>query len=58
MKTYYLAISKIDSILHGDLNGKEIQKRGDIDKSICDSLCHTALTNTILSSNYSPTNVF
>ena len=51
-------MSKIDSILHGDLNGKEIQKRGDIDKSICDSLCHTALTNTISSSNYSPTNVF
>ena len=36
------------SMLYGDLNGKEIQKRGDICKQIADSLCHTAETNTTL----------
>ena len=36
------------SVLCGDLNGKEIQKRGDIYIHIADSLCCTAETNTIL----------
>ena len=32
----------------GDLNGKEIQKRGDICIRIADSLCYTVETNTAL----------
>ena len=36
------------SVLCGDLNGKEIQKRGDICIRIADSLCCTAETNTTL----------
>ena len=42
------------SMLCGDLNGKEIQKRGDICIHTADSLCCTAETNTMLSSNYTP----
>ena len=30
------------SMLYGDLNGKNIQKRGDISICIADSLCYTA----------------
>ena len=36
------------SMLSGDLNGKEIQKRGDICIRIADSLCCTVETNTTL----------
>ena len=36
------------SMLCGDLNGKEIQKRGDICIRIADSLCCTVETNTTL----------
>ena len=36
------------SVLCGDLNGKEIQKGGDICIRIADSLCRTAETNTKL----------
>ena len=39
-------------MLCGDLNGKEIQKRGDLYKCIADSLCYTLETNTTLQSNY------
>ena len=38
----------------GDLNGKEIQKKGDIFKHIADSLCCTEETNTTLYSNCTP----
>ena len=34
-------------MLCGDLNGKEIQKRGDICVHIADSLCSTVETNNI-----------
>ena len=37
-----------------DLNGKEIQKRGDICIYIADSLCCTAESNTTLWGNYTP----
>ena len=40
-------------MLCGDLNGKEIHKRGDICIRIADSLCCTAETNTTLLSKYS-----
>ena len=33
---------ELDSMLCGDLDGKEIQKRGDICIQIADSLCCTA----------------
>ena len=36
------------SMLCGDLNGKEIQKRGDICICIADSLCCTVETNMTL----------
>ena len=42
----------------GDLNGKEIQKRGDTHIQRADSLCCTAETNTTLESNYTPINFF
>ena len=35
-------------MLCGDLNGKEIQKQGDIYTHITDSLCYTVETNMIL----------
>ena len=35
-----------NSLLCGDLRGKEIKKRGDICKCIADSLCHREETNT------------
>ena len=41
-------------MLCGDLNGKEIQKRGDMYTRIADSLCCTVETNTTLQSNYTP----
>ena len=51
MKTYCTA-QKLDSVLCGDLNGKEIQKRGDMSVDIADSLCCTAETDMTLQSNY------
>ena len=42
------------SMLRSDLNGKEIQKGGNICVHITDSLCRTAETNTTLKSNYTP----
>ena len=41
-------------MLYGDLNGKEIQKRGDICVRIADSLCCIAEINTTLWNNYTP----
>ena len=41
-------------MLCGDLNGKEIQRGGDISIHIADSLHSTAETNTTLYSNYTP----
>ena len=41
-------------MLCGDLNGKEIQNRGDICVCIAESLCCTVETNTTLQSNYTP----
>ena len=38
----------------GDLNGKEIQQRGDVCTRAADSLCWTEETNATLSSNYTP----
>ena len=39
-------------MLCGDLNGKEIQRRGDIRTCTADSLCCTAETNTTMESDY------
>ena len=36
------------TLLCGDLNGKEIQGRGDICIHVADALCCTAETNTTL----------
>ena len=44
-------------MLCGDLNGKEIQKRGDICICIADSLCCTTETNSTLWSNYTPVKI-
>ena len=41
-------------MLCGDLDGKEIQKRGEIYIYIADSLCCMAETNMTLYSNYDP----
>ena len=38
----------------GNLNGKEIQSRGNIGICITDPLCCTAETNTALQSDYTP----
>ena len=38
----------------GDLNGKEIQKSGDICIHIADLFCCTVETNTSLESSYNP----
>ena len=52
MRNYCIA-RKLSSILCGDLNGKEIQKRGDI----ANSLCCTVETNiTLLKQLYSNKN--
>ena len=40
----------------GDLNGKEIQKRGDIRTRMANSLCCTAETNNIVKQFYSDKN--
>ena len=49
MRTYSTAQHReLYSVLCGDLNGKEIQKRGDICIRITDSLCCVAETNTTL----------
>ena len=40
------------SVLCGDLNGKEIQKRGDMCIHIADSFHCTVETNTTLLNNY------
>ena len=37
MRTYYI-VQELHSMLFGDLNGKEIKKRGDICICIADSL--------------------
>ena len=41
-------------MLCGDLDGKEIQKRGDVCVHTADSLCCTAETHITLYSNYTP----
>ena len=38
----------------GDVNGKEVQKGGDVCVRTADSFCCTAKTNTTLYSNYTP----
>ena len=53
MRTYYIA-QELYTVLCGDLNGKEIQKRGGICVHIADSLCCTVETNRTLYSNYTP----
>ena len=47
MRTYCIA-RELYSVLCGDLNEKEIQKRGDIHIYIANSLCRTGETNTTL----------
>ena len=42
------------SVLCGDLNGKEIQKREGICTCAADSPCYTAEMKTTLQSNYTP----
>ena len=46
MRTYCIAQGTLYLMHCGDLNGKEIQKRGDI--CVTDSFCCTAETNTTL----------
>ena len=41
-------LRELESVLCGDLNGKEIQKRGDICIHKADSLCCIVETNTTL----------
>ena len=53
MRTYWTAQGTY-SVLCGDLNGKEIQKRGDICSHLADSLCSTAETTTALCRNCTP----
>ena len=43
-------------MLCGDLNGKEIQKRGDKCKHIAGSFHPTVEINTTLQNNYTPVN--
>lgn len=40
------------SMLCGDVNGKEIQKGGDICTRAAESLCYTAEIDTTLQNNY------
>ena len=47
MRTYCIAQGPLYSVLCGDPNGKEIQKRGDICIHITNSLCCTVETNTV-----------
>ena len=47
-----IQLMELYSVLCGDLNGREIQKRGGI--CIADLLCCTVETNTTLQSNYTP----
>ena len=47
MRTRCIAQGTLFNALY-DLNGKEIQKRGDVCKYIADSPCYTAETNTTL----------
>ena len=42
------------SVVYDELNGKEIQKRGDICTRIAGSFFCAAETNTTLSSSYAP----
>lgn len=51
MRTYCRA-QELYSVLCGDPNGKEIQKRGDLCIRTADSFCCTVETNTTLLSNY------
>ena len=53
MRAYCVAW-ELGSVLFGDLNGKEIQKRGHICVRRADSLCCAAETTSTLSSNYTP----
>ena len=55
MRTYYIA-QELYSVLYGDLNGKEIQKRGDMCICIADSLCCTVEIYNIVKQLYSNTN--
>ena len=41
-------LRELESVLCGDLNGKEIQQRGDVCICTADSLCSTVETNTAL----------
>ena len=49
-----LLLRELYSVLCGNLNGKEIQKRGDICMHIADSLCCTVEINITSKSNYIP----
>ena len=50
----YCIHRELYSVLFGDLNGKEIQKREDICIHIAVLLCCTAESNTTLKINYIP----
>ena len=47
MRTYSIAQGTLLNP-RGDLNGKEVQKGGDICKCMAESLCSTVETNTTL----------
>ena len=49
MRTYFPVYPReLYSVLYDNLNGEEIQKRGDIYVYITDSLCYTIETNITL----------
>ena len=48
MTTCSIAQGTLLTVLCGDLNGNEIQKRGGMCINVADSLCCTAETNTTL----------
>ena len=51
MRTYWIA-QELCSVLCGDLNGKEIQKRGHVCICVAESLCCIPETNMTLEINY------
>ena len=53
MRTYCIAQGALPNALCGDLNQKEITKRGDLCIRVVNSLCCSVEANTTLQSNYS-----
>ena len=51
-------LRELNSVLCGDLNGKEIQNRGDVCICVADPLYYTGEINTTLYSSYTPIKIF